>query len=81
MLLFSESASRFLAEVPTSSRAAFEKILGDKDVPFTSIGEVADTGRLQIAHALGEDDPAPSALLIDLPLADLKEAWQKPLRW
>jgi hypothetical protein len=44
-------------------------------VPLAHIGEVTDTGRVQIASA-GE-----GGLLLDAAIADLKEAWQKPLRW
>jgi len=68
-LLFSESASRFVAEVSADNRAAFEAIFRTAAVPCGQIGEVTASGRLQIDA------------LIDLPLAELKEAWQKPLRW
>jgi phosphoribosylformylglycinamidine synthase len=80
-LLFSESASRFIAEVLPTSRLAFETALQEADVPFAQIGEVTASDRLEIAWALRDDDPTPSALLVSLPLGDLKEAWQKPLRW
>jgi phosphoribosylformylglycinamidine synthase len=74
-LLFSESASRFLAEVPTGNRSAFEAILQRANVSQAVIGEVTAADRLQIIGATG------AQALIDLPLATLKEAWQKPLRW
>jgi phosphoribosylformylglycinamidine synthase len=73
--LFSESASRFLAEVAPQHQAAFEATLSAELVPFGEIGDVTDSGRLQISA----DGSAP--WLIDLPLSELKEAWQKPLRW
>jgi phosphoribosylformylglycinamidine (FGAM) synthase-like enzyme len=80
VLLFSESASRFLVEVAPAKRDALEAILRRNDVPFALVGEVAEGDRLQIT-AHGRDDQRPDDWLIDLPLADLKEAWQRPLRW
>jgi phosphoribosylformylglycinamidine synthase len=72
ILLFAESASRFIAEVPQSCRASFEQTLNSKNVPFAQIGEVTDSGKLEVMGG---------QRLIDLPIAELKEAWQKPLRW
>ena len=69
--LFSESNSRFIAEVAPSAAADFEKIFADANVPLAQIGKVTDTGRLVIQ---GEN----SAVRIDQPLAELKSAWQKP---
>jgi phosphoribosylformylglycinamidine synthase len=71
--LFSESASRFLIEVTSNHRAAFESIFQNAKVPFGCIGAVTDDGRLRIGGATGT--------AIDAPIAELKEAWQKPLRW
>jgi phosphoribosylformylglycinamidine synthase len=86
ILLFSESNSRFLVEVPQTKAAAFEELLAG--VPHALIGEVIAEPRLQI---LGLPRPTkelpdePSELrttaVIDAPLNELKEAWQKPLRW
>ena len=73
ILLFSESNSRFLCEVPPENAAAFEAILGD--IPHARIGEAVDTGRLEI---VGQDN---QTVLVEAGLAELKEAWQKPLRW
>jgi len=70
-LLFSESNSRFLCEVRPEDADLFETTLGG--VPHARIGIVTDDGRLQIT--------AQDTLLIDAHIADLKEAWQKPLRW
>jgi len=50
-------------------------------VPFAHIGEVTDTGRLQIAASPHAGHVPPPSWLIDLPYAELKEAWQRPLRW
>jgi phosphoribosylformylglycinamidine (FGAM) synthase-like enzyme len=81
VLLFSESASRFLVEVPVAKRGAFEALLRHHHVACTHIGEVTDSSRLQIAAAPHTGHEAPQNWLIDLPLAELKEAWQQPLRW
>ena len=77
VLLFSESNTRFLVEVSPANRPAFESALAG--VPLAHIGEVTDTGRVQIA-------PTPNGgnagqWLIDLPIDELKQAWQKPLSW
>jgi phosphoribosylformylglycinamidine synthase II len=68
--LYSESNTRFVVEIAPDKASAFEAALAG--VRFTRIGDVTDSGRVEIR---GEKE------LIDLPLADLKEAWQKPLRW
>jgi phosphoribosylformylglycinamidine synthase len=75
VLLFSESNTRFLVEVPSARRAAFESALAG--VPLAHIGEVTDTGRVQVA-------PTPNGgnegqWLIDLPIGELKTAWQTTL--
>ena len=72
-LLFSESASRFLVEVTPESAAALESVLQAARVPFGRIGQVTSSRRFVVSGERGR--------LIDLPLADLKEAWQAPLRW
>ena len=74
-LLFAESNTRFLCEVPPDAVGHFESILGD--VPHAAIGEVIAEPKLQIVNF----DPANPFHVIDADLAELKEAWQKPLRW
>jgi phosphoribosylformylglycinamidine synthase len=81
VLLFAESASRFVIEVEPVNRDVLEAIFRQHDVPLAHIGEVSSSARLEVAWALRDEDPAPSSLLIDLPIDQLKEAWQKPLRW
>jgi phosphoribosylformylglycinamidine synthase len=81
VLLFSESASRFVIEVPPAKRGPLEALFRDARVPFAHIGEITDSNRLQIAASPHAGHEPPPTWLIDLPLADLKEAWQKPLRW
>jgi phosphoribosylformylglycinamidine synthase len=73
--LFSESPSRFVVEVTESHSLEFERLLGDAGVGIARIGEVTESERLKI---FGDENAGP---LIELPLADLKEAWQRPLRW
>jgi len=68
LLLFSESASRFLVEVAPQQRDAFEAHMrsqGGQDI--ACIGVVAPTGRFTVRG--GE------RVLIDLTVADLQEAW------
>jgi phosphoribosylformylglycinamidine synthase II len=86
ILLFSESNSRFLVEVPQAKAGDFERALSG--VPHALVGEVTDTSRLEIIGlpAPGSelpDEPSDlrTPLVIDAVLSELKEAWQKPLRW
>jgi phosphoribosylformylglycinamidine synthase subunit PurSL len=70
--LFSESTTRFLAEVKPEDASAFEKHFDG--LPLLKIGKTVKEPRLRIAGANGE-------WIVWANLADLKEAWQKPLRW
>ncbi len=72
VLLFSESTTRFLVEVQPGSASAFREHLGS-DIPLSQIGQTCKEPRLRIAGANGE-------WLVWAQLAELKEAWQKPLR-
>jgi phosphoribosylformylglycinamidine synthase len=72
VLLFSESNSRFLVEVSPANAPKFEAALAGSVV--ARIGEVASDARLRI-RGLNEK------FVVDIPIAELKEAWQKPLRW
>jgi phosphoribosylformylglycinamidine synthase len=72
VLLFSESATRFICEVPPDSVAALEQVLAD--VPHADIGVVTSEGRVEIAAAAGP-------LRIAANIAHLKAAWQSPLDW
>ena len=87
ILLFSESNSRFLCEVPPDNAEAFEAALAG--VPFALAGEVIDATLLQV---VGIPVPTASAhesdvyevtapLVIEAPLDELKAAWQRPLDW
>jgi len=80
--LFSESNSRFLCEVPHDKSAEFEEIFAN--VTCVQIGDVHDSGRL-VFKVLCRDPANPERqiedIVIDASIADLKEAWQAPLRW
>jgi len=72
VLLFAESNTRLLCEVPPEHASAFEAALAG--VPHARVGDVTDFGRLEV---LGRDGTA----VIDADISVLKEAWQKPLKW
>jgi len=71
VLLFSESNTRFVVEVEPAKAKAFEAAVGE--VPRARIGDVTDTGRVTVL-GLSEET------VLDESLADLKAAWQAPLR-
>jgi phosphoribosylformylglycinamidine synthase II len=71
-ILFSESNSRFLVEVAPESKDEFEKTMGGVDL--AEVGRVNDLGVLEVSGLGGGRVLAES-------ISDLKEAWQKPLRW
>ena len=71
-LLFSETPSRFLVEVRGRDADRFEELM--EDVPFSSVGEVLPGKEFSVRGREGKK-------LIQLSLADMKEAWKKPLRW
>jgi phosphoribosylformylglycinamidine synthase len=71
-ILFSESNTRFLVEVAPEDKGRFEKAM--KGVEFAAIGEVTKDNNLEVYGIDGER-------MVSVPLAELKEAWQKPLRW
>ncbi len=72
VLLFSESNSRFVVEIEPGKTGDFEAAMGG--VPFARVGSVTEGAALDVAGLGGE-------VVIDEPIADLKEAWQAPLRW
>ena len=71
-ILFSESNSRFLVEVSPPNQTAFERVM--KGSRFATIGQVNDSTLLEIRGIDGRK-------VVSAGIADLKEAWQKPLRW
>jgi phosphoribosylformylglycinamidine synthase len=72
VLLFSESPTRFVLEVTPGNVAAVRECFDG--VPLIDLGRTVKEARLRVAGAGGE-------WLLWVHLADLKEAWQKPLRW
>jgi phosphoribosylformylglycinamidine synthase subunit PurSL len=71
-LLFSESNSRFLAEVEPGNQEAFENVM--RGNAFAAIGKVNSGDALKVKGLKGK-------LVVSLPIKTLKESWQKPLRW
>ncbi len=72
VLLFSESNTRFLVEVPPARQAEFEKLFSD--LPLTPLGKVTAAQRLIVTDST-------HGTLIDAALADLRRAWKAPLAW
>jgi len=69
-LLFSESNSRFLVEVPKKCVENFESLM--KSVPHARIGKVKGGNRLFIYGLMNE-------LIVDVGLDELRAAWKTPL--
>jgi phosphoribosylformylglycinamidine synthase len=70
--LYSESPSRFLVEVEPNRKEHFFNMMGE--LPVGVVGEFTEGDRVIIRDRLRVE-------YIDESIADLKEAWQKPLRW
>jgi len=71
-ILFSESNSRFLVEVPPGKRKSFERTVAC--IPFGCIGKVTKAKRLVIRGLRRRK-------IVDAGISRLKEAWQKPFKW
>ena len=72
IVLFSESNTRFLVEVAPKHRAKFEKMLAG--VAIGAIGRVMNNQGLEVYGLTGKR-------VLSATMTELKEAWQKPLRW
>jgi phosphoribosylformylglycinamidine synthase II len=72
LILFSESNSRFVVEIDKKNREAFEKDL--KGIPWGLIGCVTPDKDFRI---FGLDGKA----CVEADIFELKEDWQRPLRW
>ncbi len=72
IVLFSESNSRFVAEVPLACATDFERRL--QGVPLGHVGTVIEDGEV---HIQGLD----GSLILSVPIDELKTAWKKPLDW
>jgi phosphoribosylformylglycinamidine synthase subunit PurSL len=71
-ILFSESNSRFIVEVAPENEAQFRKTMGGS--VMAHIGHVNQDEVLEVHGLTGEE-------VLNAPIMELKEAWQKPLRW
>jgi phosphoribosylformylglycinamidine synthase len=71
-VLFSESLTRFLVEVPRARAARFEKLL--KGLPCARIGEVTRKPQLVVRGPSGKT-------VIKADCEALRKAWKKPLAW
>jgi phosphoribosylformylglycinamidine synthase len=98
LLMFAESNSRFVVEVPIDRVDAFEALMdrpGDTPLMRCSavdLGVVSAKPRLRIGDTFDLEEtpsngrPTDEALdrvapLIAIPISELKECWQRPLRW
>ena len=74
VLLFSESNTRFVLEVPAKGQAAVELLFTTANVPVTKLGEVTATQSVVIQGARGTK-------VIDSSLTELKQVWKSRLAW
>jgi phosphoribosylformylglycinamidine synthase len=72
IVLFSESNTRFLVEIAPEDTHQFEEMMTEVDC--AAIGEVTGAKKLEVFGLSGES-------VLSATLSELKEAWQKPLRW
>ncbi|MBU1934396.1 phosphoribosylformylglycinamidine synthase subunit PurL [Patescibacteria group bacterium] len=72
VVLFSESNTRFIAEVRKKDKDRFEKAM--KGVPIGLLGRVTAGKDFKIYGLEGRK-------IVDVSIDKLKEAWQRPLRW
>lgn len=72
IILFSESNSRFIVEVPEKKREKFESLF--KGLPAKCIGRVEDDA---IVTVYGLD----KEICVNANIQELKNAWQAPLDW
>ena len=71
-ILFSESNSRFIIEVEPRNQKKFEALMKGQNTAL--IGEFNDTQRLNISGINKKT-------IISIDIEQLKEAWQRPLKW
>jgi len=69
-LLFSESNTRFLCEVATNRRAAFERHL--RGLPCAPVGRTTEAGRLVVFGLNGDE-------VVNLELGEAEAAWRRAL--
>ncbi|MGQ9546021.1 MAG: phosphoribosylformylglycinamidine synthase subunit PurL [Dehalococcoidia bacterium] len=71
-VLFSESNTRFLVEIAEEDIRQFETMMAGVD--FATIGQVTDEKMLEVYGLNGK-------MVLSSSIGELKEAWQRPLRW
>ena len=71
-ILYSESNSRFLVEVAPEYQAQFEEVM--KGISLAPLGQVTDSEIVEVYGLRGKK-------VLSSTLCELKEAWQKPIRW
>jgi len=71
-ILFSESNTRFVVEISEANRKNFEKAM--KGVRIGLIGKVSEEKDFTV-YGLG------GKAVVRVPSGELKEAWQRPLKW
>ena len=71
-VLFSESNTRFLVEVAPEDKHQFEGMMAGVD--FAAIGQVTSKKRIEV-YGLNRE------IVLSASIAELKEVWQRPLRW
>ena len=72
IVLFSESNSRFIAEVPSGEADSFRSLF--EGLPCAEVGVVEAGACLRFLGADGQP-------VLDAPVNELKAAWQRPLDW
>ncbi|HJX13234.1 MAG TPA: phosphoribosylformylglycinamidine synthase subunit PurL [Dehalococcoidales bacterium] len=72
LILFAESNSRFLVEVSPEKKKDFQKAMSG--TAFAEIGRVTDGGAFEVYGRDGKK-------ILQATISELKEAWQKPLKW
>ena len=72
-IMFSESNSRFLVEVPASLASEFEQSLHQAELPVFLLGTIEADDSVVVMH--GDE------VVLDVATADAKRAWLAPLDW
>jgi phosphoribosylformylglycinamidine synthase len=71
VLLFSESNSRFIVEIPEKGKPRFEKLM--KKIPFGLLGTVTSNNKLTVSGIKGDN-------IIKVDIRKLKNSWKKPFQ-
>jgi phosphoribosylformylglycinamidine synthase II len=71
--LFSESNTRFLVETTEENSTEFQRLLDESGIPVFRLGTIDASGQVSVDR--GGD------AVLQVPVAEAKEAWQQPLDW